>query len=266
MGLVSHNMSQTTSPPTGTQAIERAAELLVRLIESDQAWSTVELADELHLPKSTASRLLRALERHELVQRDPANGTLRPGSVLVQYARRGAGNLDLVALARPTLDRLAEASSETVNLAVPSGNGVETVAQVDSGYILGATNWVGRQLVLHASALGKVLLAAGAAPVADVLEAATPATIVDHDALQRDLALVRQRGYATSVEELEPGLLAVAAGVRERSGAVIAALAISGPSIRLEPRNLDRLGTLLVVEADALSARLGYRQREEGAA
>src|SRR6195952_2394321 len=134
MGLVSHSMSHTTSPPTGTQAIERAAELLVRLIESDQAWSTVDLADEMHLPKSTASRLLRALERHELVQRDPANGMLRPGSVLVQSARRGAGNLDLVALARPTLDRLAELSSETVNLAVPSGNGVETVAQVDSRY------------------------------------------------------------------------------------------------------------------------------------
>ncbi len=251
---------------TGTQAIDRAAELLVRLIESDQAWSTGDLADSTRLPKSTASRLLRALERHELVQRDPQSGALRPGSVLVQYARRGAGNLDLVTLARPTLDRLAEESGETVNLAVPSGAGVETVAQVDSGYILGTTNWVGRQLVLQASALGKVFLAAGAAPVPATLEAATPATIVDGEALQRELALVRQRGYATSVEELEPGLLAVAAGVRERSGHVIAALAISGPSIRLQQRNLDRLGTLLVVEADALSARLGYRQREEGAA
>jgi IclR family acetate operon transcriptional repressor len=251
---------------TGTQAIDRAAELLVRLIESDQAWSTGDLADNTRLPKSTASRLLRALERHELVQRDPHTGALRPGSVLVQYARRGAGNLDLVALARPTLERLAEESSETVNLAVPSGGGVETVAQVDSGYILGTTNWVGRQLVLHASALGKIFLAAGVASPAATLEAPTQATIVDPEVLQRELAAVRQRGYATSVEELEPGLLAVAAGVRERSGSVIAALAISGPSIRLKQRNLDRLGTLLVVEADALSARLGYRQREEGAA
>jgi IclR family acetate operon transcriptional repressor len=254
------------STQTGTQAIDRAAELLVRLIESDQAWSTGDLADNTRLPKSTASRLLRALERHELVQRDPQSGALRPGSVLVQYARRGAGNLDLVALARPTLERLAEESSETVNLAVPSGGGVETVAQVDSGYILGTTNWVGRQLVLHASALGKIFLAAGVASPAATLEAPTPATIVDPEVLQRELAAVRQRGYATSVEELEPGLLAVAAGVRERSGSVIAALAISGPSIRLHQRNLDRLGTLLVVEADALSARLGYRQREEGAA
>jgi IclR family transcriptional regulator, acetate operon repressor len=254
------------STQTGTQAIDRAAELLVRLIESDQAWSTGDLADSTRLPKSTASRLLRALERRELVQRDPQSGALRPGSVLVQYARRGAGNLDLVALARPTLERLAEESSETVNLAVPSGGGVETVAQVDSGYILGTTNWVGRQLLLHASALGKLFLAAGVAPMPTTLEAPTPATIVDPEALQRELATVRQRGYATSVEELEPGLLAVAAGVRDRSGSVIAALAISGPSIRLQQRNLDRLGTLLVVEADALSARLGYRQREEGAA
>ena len=158
------------------------------------------------------------------MQRDPANGTLRPGSVLVQYARRGAANQ------RSRRARAPDRSSGSPRRAArrstsrcPSGNGIETVAQVDSSYILGATNWVGRQLVLHASALGKVLLAAGIAPVADVLDAPTPQTIVDHDALQRDLALVRERGYATSVEELEPGLLAVAAGVRERSGAVIAA-------------------------------------------
>ena len=72
MGLVSHLMSQTTSPPTGTQAIDRAAELLVRLIESDQAWSTMDLADEVRLPKSTASRLLRALDRSRADFREPA--------------------------------------------------------------------------------------------------------------------------------------------------------------------------------------------------
>ena len=143
----------------------------MRLIESDQPSTLGELARMTDLPKSTASRLLRALERHELVQRDPASGAMRPGSVLVQYARRGAGNLDLVALARPTLDPLADESGETVNLAVPSGDRRRDLAQVDSRYILGATNWVGRQLVLHASALGKVLLAAAPPSAAHALDA-----------------------------------------------------------------------------------------------
>ncbi len=171
MGLVSHTMSQTTSPPTGTQAIDRAAELLVRLIESDHAWSTMDLADEVHLPKSTASRLLRALERHELVQRDPPTGRCVPArcSSSTPAAARPT-TISSRSRARPSSGSPRPAS-ETVNLAVPSGNGIETVAQVDSGYILGATNWVGRQLVLHASALGKVLLAAGIAPIADVLDA-----------------------------------------------------------------------------------------------
>src|SRR5476649_1500488 len=78
VGHASHNVSlsfMSTQTGNGTQAIDRAAELLVRLIESDQSWSTVDLADDARLPKSTASRLLRALERHELVQRDPQNGT-----------------------------------------------------------------------------------------------------------------------------------------------------------------------------------------------
>ena len=81
-----------------------------------------------------------------------------------------------------------------------------------------------------------------------------------------ELRTVRRRGYATMVEELEPGLLAVAAGVRDSTGTTIAAIAASGPSIRLASDDLDRFGTLLVEEADRISARLGYRARQEGAA
>ena len=170
-------------------------------------------------------------------------------------------------LARPTLDRLAEASGETVNLAVPSGGGVETVAQVDSGYILGATNWVGRQLVLQASALGKVFLAAGVAPI-PATSSRRPlrprsSTARPCSASSRSCASAATRRASRSSSRACSRSPPACASARAR---VIAALAISGPSIRLQQRNLDRLGTLLVVEADALSARLGYRQREEGAA
>ena len=172
------------------------------------------------LPKSTASRLLRALERHELVQRDRPTARCGPGSVLVQYARarRRQPRSRRARPARRSI-ALAEQSSETVNLAVPSGDGVETVAQVDSGYMLGATTGsaVSSRCTPPRSARCSSPRALRLPP--DGSRRPRPRTIVDHDALQRDLALVRQRGYATSVEELEPGLLAVAARVRERSGA-----------------------------------------------
>ena len=210
------------------------------------------------LPKSTASRLVRALERQGLVERDGARGSVRPGPVLVRFARGSAGNADLVAVATDTLRSLAEKSGETVNLAIPGRTGVEHLAQRDSRHFIGGTNWVGRTAPLHCTANGKVLLAFGAAQLpAGQLERLTPHTVVDSAALEIELAAVRARGYATTLEELEPGLVAVAAPVFDPgSGEAVAALSISGPTIRLTPTRLDELGALLIAHAAELTTRL----------
>src|SRR3990172_10031999 len=108
------------STPTGTQAIDRAALLLVRVVESFEPETVTELAETTGLPKSTASRLVAALERQGLVQRDGGRGSVRPGPVLVSFARRSLPNADLVELCGPSLDRLAAATGETVNLPGPA--------------------------------------------------------------------------------------------------------------------------------------------------
>jgi DNA-binding IclR family transcriptional regulator len=241
----------------GTQAVDRAAELLVRIIESDRPLPFTSLVDASGLPKSTTSRMLAALERHGLLQRDRA-GAFRPGPVLARYASHsGAG--DLVALAQPALERLGDKTGETVNLAVPSGGAVEQIAQVDSSYLLGATNWVGLRVPLHCSALGKVFLAFDAASLPPGrLERRTPHTITSRAALDEHLDLVRRTGYALARDELEPGLIAVAAPVRDRGGAVVAALSVSGPSVRLTDDRIGEVAALLVTEADTLSSVLGH--------
>jgi DNA-binding IclR family transcriptional regulator len=258
--------TETPAPSAGTQAIDRAARLLVLLVDGDQARTVGELATATGLPKSTTSRLLAALERQGLVQRDLDGGSLRPGPVLVRYARRGGGVLDLAGLAAPVLERLGARCGETVNLAVPGPGAVEQVAQVDGRFLLGTTNWMGRRTPYHASAQGKVLLAFGAAALPLQLEPLTERTIVARDRLAAELARVRKLGYATTVEELEPGLVAVAAPVRGAEGSVVAALSISGPTVRLSEDLHAQLGALLVAEADDISARLRYPQRKEGAA
>ena len=130
--------------------------------------------------------------------------------------------------------------------------------QRDSRYIC-STNWVGRSLPYHVSVVGKVFLAEGAVPFpAEPLDRLGPRTITDPPALRRDLELTRSRGFATAVEELEPGLWAVAAPVRDASGAIVAALSISGPTARLHDRSLDELGALVRDEASTLSVRNGY--------
>ena len=149
---------------TGTQAIDRAAQLLVLVVENESSSSVGELAEAAGLPKSTVSRAVSALERQGLVQRSSARGSIRPGPVLLGLARRGVSEEDIAELCRGALDSLADATGETIDLAVAVPGGSEQyIAQVDSRHILGTTNWVGRRLPHHCTAVGKVLVAFGAA-------------------------------------------------------------------------------------------------------
>ena len=259
--------------PTGTQAVDRAAQLLIQVVHGPGPLTFTELTAAAGLAKSTTSRLLMALERHGLVQRD-GRGRFRPGEVFVSYAWRGGAEAGLVTVAQPFLDRLGDATAETINLGVASRGMVEQIAQVDSTYLIGGTNWVGLSVPLHCAALGKVLLAYGAAELPPGrLDRRTAKTITSRAALELDLREVRRRGYAVTDEELEPGLVAVAAPVYRDGGAVVAALSVSGPASRLTPARIPVVAARCAAEAGALSAVLGHqpqrspRQRpKEGAA
>jgi IclR family transcriptional regulator, acetate operon repressor len=246
------------SSPTGTQAVDRAAQLLVEITRHGRPVSFAELTAASGLAKSTASRLLTALERNGLVRRDGA-GRFVPGEVFVSYAWRGGAEADLVSIAQPVLAELGEQTDETINLGVPREGGlVEQIAQVDSTYLIGGTNWVGLAVPVHCAALGKVLLAFGAADLPrGALERRTTRTITSRTALAAELAAVRERGYAVTIEELEPGLVAVAAPVFSGSG-VVAALSVSGPSGRLVGRQLTHAAACCMSAARSLSGMLGY--------
>jgi IclR family transcriptional regulator, acetate operon repressor len=252
--------------PTGTQAVDRAARLLTEVVHAPEPVTFTELAAATGLAKSTTSRLLLALERGGLVARD-TRGRFRPGEVFVRYAWRGGAEAGLVSVAQPFMDRLGDTTSETVNLGVVMQGMVEQIAQVDSKYVIGATNWLGRPVPLHCAALGKVLLAYGAAELAPGrLAPRTAKTITSRAALEANLADVRRCGYAITDEELEPGLVAVAAPVRRDGGVVVAALSVSGPATRLDHARVREIAAQCVAEASALSTVLGHRpQQKEGA-
>ena len=142
--------------------MDRAARLLTEVVHSPSSVTFTELAAATGLAKSTTSRLLLALERNGLVRRDEA-GKFRPGEMFVRFAWRGGAEAGLTEVAQPYLDRLGRATGETVNLGVGRDGVVEQIAQVDSVYVIGATNWLGRPVPLHCTAIGKVLLAYGTA-------------------------------------------------------------------------------------------------------
>jgi DNA-binding IclR family transcriptional regulator len=244
--------------PVADASAERAAHALALVLEREPRTLT-ELAEALGVTALDAAALIAGLERHDLVAWDVGRAGLRAGSAALRFARSGAGREDLVELAQPCLRRLADESGETANLIVPRPAGTEAIAQLDGRHLLGATNWLGRELPLHCTAAGKVFLAFGASVLAEgALSAPGPATIVDRDRLARELETVREEGYATIVDELEDGLSAVGAPVRDRGGAVIAALTVSGASLRLPPARLRLLGRVAREQARALSARLGH--------
>jgi DNA-binding IclR family transcriptional regulator len=250
---------------TGAQAVDRAAQLLTLVVQADEPISFTELFEDSGLARSTTSRLLAALEHNHLLERDAA-GAYRCGALFALYAARHDPWSQVVRLAGPAMQALGDETRETVNLAIPRGETVVQIAQVDSTYMLGARDWMQVTVPAHCSALGKVLYAYDglALPTGD-LEQLTTHSLATADALRRQITAIRRAGYATTREELEIGLDAVAAPVHGSSGEVIAALGVSGPSTRLREA-LDDLGPLLTKHADSLSQLLRRRIRTKGVA
>jgi DNA-binding IclR family transcriptional regulator len=258
------HVSAAGADGSAVRSIDRAGEMLARLLESEEPMSLGELAEAADLPKSTASRLLTALERHGLVHQAGQRGKLEPGPAILRFAQRGGVERHLVELAELALEAIADSCGETVNLSVPTPYGVDHLAQVDGRHFLGAGQWVGRRVDYHCTANGKVFLAFGTAELpVGALRRRTPSTITDRAELALVLEGVRRDGVATAVDELEVGLAAVATPVFGPAGHVIAALSVSGPTQRLA---VEEVSGVLVGQARELSERLGHVTEGEEAA
>jgi IclR family transcriptional regulator, acetate operon repressor len=241
----------------GTQAVDRAAALIGLVVRADEPLSFTELSDETGLARSTTSRLLAALERTELVERDPSGGYVA-GPLFALHAALHDPWPQIARLARPVLEAVGEQTGETVHLGVARGDAVVHVAQVASTYLLAAPDWNQVDVPPHCSSLGKVLYAFDCLPLpAGRLERRTARTITSREALVDELARIRRTRFATTVDELETGLTAIAAPVEGRDG-VIAAIGVSGPTARLHDR-VDHIGRLLVEQGDSLSRLLRQR-------
>lgn len=250
------------SGQVGSQAVDRAAALLALVVESGDPRSFSSLVDDLGLAKSTTSRLLAALERNRLVQRD-RNGSFLPGPLFAVYAAQHDTTQDLVEVAQPAMDRLSELTGETVNLAVPRAGEVVQVAQVDSTYVLGATNWLGVSVPAHCTALGKVFYAhrVMALPKGQLTWPAERS--MTRPRFERELAEVGRRGWALAWEELEDGLAAIASPVHAADGAVVAAISVSGPTTRITRSEVASIGAMVAEQCGAVSRLLGRKPRKE---
>jgi DNA-binding IclR family transcriptional regulator len=237
------------------QSADKALAILAAFGPDRSSLRVSELARELGLHKSTVSRLLAILHARGLVRRDGDSFT--PGPELARLGALAVSSLPLAQVARQPLSRLAEVTGETVNLAVRRGDEAVNVLQVQTTHFVGMTDWTGRGAPLHATANGKVLLAFGDGRLPPRLQPLTVRTIVDRPELQATLGEVRLKGYATASEELEIGLVAVAAPVLDSLGACAGAVSVSGPAYRLDP---EKAAEPCMTTAAEISKLLGFKE------
>src|SRR5580693_2957613 len=252
------------------QSVDGAVANLEILARDGEAGVT-EVARELGVHKSTASRLLGALDRRELVAQDAARGRYRLGVGLIRLAGAVGRGLDVVQESRPVCRALAQEVGETVNLAILSGRDALYLDQAAGPAALSPHNWAGQRIPLHATSDGKVLLAyRSEAELAECLRPPlarfTERTVTDLAEFGKLLAEVRRRGFATAVDELEAGLTAIAAPVRNAEGNVIASISASGPSFRIPADRIPALAGAARRAAAEVSRRLGWPGPQDPAA
>jgi DNA-binding IclR family transcriptional regulator len=244
------------------QSVDRAVTIL-ELLAVHGAAGVTQLARELGVHKSTASRLVAALERRRLVEQVEERGQYRLGVGVLKLAGATSARLDLAQEARPVCRRLARETGETVNLAVLSGGAALYVDQVSGSSSVASYNWVGQHIPIHATSNGKVLVSELEEPelgrVLGELAPFTHSTVTDRAVLDAQLAQVRASGYATAVDELDVGLTAVAAPLRDAHGEVVASVSVSGPSFRFGPHRIDEVLPLLRAATAEISDRIAHR-------
>ncbi len=249
--------------PGGVQSVDRAITVLEILAREGSA-GVSEVAAEIGVHKSTAFRLLAALEERDLVEQNTDRGKYQLAFGILRLASSIPARIDLVRQSRPLLDALAADLDETINIAVVREHYAVNVQQAMGTAAVASQNWVGQLTPLHATASGKVLLAYMPAEQADAiireagLPRLTPHTITQRTVLDAQLAEVRDSGFATAHEELEAGLNASAVPIRDHTGSVVAAVSASGPAFRFDDAEIKRTADALKETGARISHRIGW--------
>jgi DNA-binding IclR family transcriptional regulator len=254
---------ETSESSGGVQSVDRAVSVLEILAREGSA-GVSEVATEIGVHKSTAFRLLAALEERDLVEQNTERGKYQLGFGVLRLASAIPARLEMVRQAQPVLDELAQHIDETINLAVVREHYSVHVQQALGSAAVASQNWVGQVTPLHATSSGKILLAyMSEERLNEVLDEAglksyTEHTLTSREALLEQLAQARVEGFATAFEELETGLNAAAVPVRDHTGAIIGALSASGPAYRFDKERIESVADDLKAAGTRISRRMGW--------
>ena len=250
----------------GIQSIQRAIAILEDVARHREGINLADLSKSVGLHNSTTFHLIKTMAQLGYVIQQKDSKRYRIGSRLFTLA---AGALDenaLLAAATPILEKLTAETGESAHFAIRSGKEVVLIARTAASGIVQLANRAGATRPAYATAVGKVLMAA--IPPGQLeqvmghleLRRYTPKTIVEDEALRREIEEVRRKGIAFDDGELDAELRCVAVAVHDFSGRVAGAIGISGPIWRLSLQSLQEKARPVRESAAALSAELGWRK------
>ncbi len=260
--------SESTPGRTTVQSVERTFDVLESLAATPRLLAISELSQKLGLHISTVHRLLGTLIERGYARRDETTGRYGIGPRLQELAGGLNEQVDLRQAARPILERLAAQVGETANLSVRSGDRLVYIDQVQSERLVRMFTRVGSNAPLYCTGSGKLFLAYEEDYRTDLerylqenkLEARTTETITSPAALIAELSRIVERGYSFDREEMEEGVVCVAAPIFDRDGKLAAGVSISGPSSRVNNPDPTRVVEPVCQSAAEISLQLGYRQ------
>jgi len=245
-------------------SLEKANRLLLAFSEASPELGVMDLARRVGLNKSTVSRFVATLHELGLLERVDHGRKYRLGLRVFELGTLAARHRPLYAHAEPAVEKLATQLRETVTLGVLMGRDLVFLHRAErSAEPCAAT--LGRRYPANCSASGKALLAflpadERTAYLASRLARRTESSIVASRALERELVTVSDTGYAVDHQEFMVGVRSIAVAIHDRSGAAVAAIAVSGSARRITPANVPAIAASLQRVAGEVSRRLGHRQ------
>jgi len=258
-------MEEKNNKASLVRALDKALNILEEMSHVDGDIDLASLAKKMVMPKSTLLRLLSTMRHHNLIRQDENTKRFSLGLGLVALGRAAENNFDLVKRVRPFLLELSERTGETSSLLIMEGDHAVYVDQVTSKSIIRGQPRIGLRLDLYCSSGGKVLLSALDDKRIDALfrgkklEQKTSKTIDDLEKLKKELQKVRDQGFAIDDEEVEIGGRCVAAPLRSKSGEIMAAISVMGPTTRIRQKDIVSLARIVKEEVLKASQSLGYQ-------
>lgn len=246
------------------QSVERALQILDLFNEQATELKITDISKQMGLSKSTLHSLLKTLQLHGYIDQNPENGRYRLGMKLVERGHFVVGTMDIRQTAKGWLTDLSQRTGQTTHLGILDGREGVYIEKIEGKLAAIAYSRIGRRLPVHATAIGKVLIAwLSDTELNNLLAdyhytAFTPATLTCRDALLTALAQTREQGYALDSEENEQGVRCVAVPVWNHESRVIAALSLSTLTSRVNDEELAGYRLQLQEAGSQLSKALGY--------